>query len=102
MRAREHACQRGTVCGPFAMAHSLGDGSSAFSRALASNSRKHRDAALYALTQWLGARGEVDEGDLLKIWKGMFYAMWHADKAPVQVCARARASASSTQGVHSR
>ena len=64
-----------------------GDGSSAFSRALASNSRKQRDAALFALTQWLGARTSVEESDLMKIWKGQFYAMWHADKAPVQVCA---------------
>jgi hypothetical protein len=61
-----------------------GDGSSAFSRALASNSRKQRDAALFALTQWLGARASVEESDLMKIWKGQFYAMWHADKAPVQ------------------
>jgi hypothetical protein len=62
----------------------LGDGSSAFSRALASNSRKQRDIALFALKQWLGARSSVEETDLLKLWKGLFYAMWHADKAPVQ------------------
>jgi Nucleolar protein,Nop52 len=62
----------------------LGDGSSAFSRALASNSRKQRDVALFALKQWLGARSSVEETDLLKLWKGLFYAMWHADKAPVQ------------------
>ena len=77
---------------PFAMALA-GDGSSAFSRALASNSRKQRDAALFALTQWLGARASVEESDLMKIWKGQFYAMWHADKAPVQARGHVRSTA---------
>ena len=66
-------------------AASGGDGSSSFARALASNSKKQRDGALAALSRWLAARPSVAEADLLKVWKGMFYAMWHADKAPVQV-----------------
>ena len=65
-------------------AASGGDGSSSFARALASNSKKQRDGAMAALSRWLAARPSVDEADLLKVWKGMFYAMWHADKAPVQ------------------
>ena len=61
-----------------------GDGSSKFARALASNSKKIRDGALASLARWLAARGVVEEADLMKVWKGMFYALWHADKAPVQ------------------
>jgi len=69
---------------PRAMA-APGDGSTKFARALASNSKAQRDAALDALARWLAAREVVEESDLLKVWKGMFYALWHADKAPVQV-----------------
>ena len=36
------------------------------------------------LTKWLGARTAVDMLDMKKIWKGLFYAMWHADGWDVQ------------------
>lgn len=61
-----------------------GDGNSKFAKALANNDVKVRDRALQALSKWLAAREEVSELDLMKLWKGMFCAMWHADKAPVQ------------------
>jgi hypothetical protein len=32
----------------------------------------------------LGARTAVDMLDMKKIWKGLFYAMWHADGWDVQ------------------
>ena len=67
-----------------------GDGSTKFAKALASNSKAQRDAALDALGRWLAAREVVEESDLLKVWKGMFYALWHADKAPVQARASPR------------
>ena len=63
---------------------SPGDGGSAFARALASGGQKQRDAALAALSRWLASRSEVDETEILKLWKGLFYAMWHADKPVVQ------------------
>ena len=63
---------------------SPGDGGSAFARALASGGQKQRDAALAALSRWLASRSEVDETEMLKLWKGLFYAMWHADKPVVQ------------------
>jgi len=66
-------------------AASPGDGGSAFARALASGAQKQRDAALAALSRWLASRKEVDETEMLKLWKGLFYAMWHADKPAVQV-----------------
>lgn len=70
----------------------VGDGNSKFAKALANNDVKVRDRALLALTKWLAAREEVSELDLLKLWKGMFFAMWHADKMPVQVGACASSS----------
>jgi hypothetical protein len=69
-------------------AASPGDGGSAFARALASGAQKQRDAALAALSRWLASRSEVDETEMLKLWKGLFYAMWHADKPAVQASRR--------------
>ena len=69
-----------------------GDGGSAFARALASGAQKQRDAALAALSRWLASRSEVDETEMLKLWKGLFYAMWHADKPAVQASLRVRAA----------
>lgn len=66
----------------------IGDGESKFAKALANNDVKVRDRAVLALSKWLASREAVSELDLLKLWKGMFFAMWHADKAPVQVTAR--------------
>ena len=71
-------------------APSPGDGGSAFARALAAGGQKQRDAALAALSRWLASRSEVDDTEMLKLWKGLFYAMWHADKPAVQA-RRARA-----------
>ena len=39
------------------------------------------------LTRWLTHRENITDTDLNKIWKGLFYAFWHSDKQPVQVCA---------------
>jgi hypothetical protein len=61
-----------------------GDGGSTFARALASGATRQRDTALTALSRWLASRPSVEEAEMLKLWKGLFYAMWHADKAPVQ------------------
>jgi len=64
------------------------EGSTRFARALASNEKKTRDGALASLARWLRAREVVEDAELLKVWKGMFYALWHADKAPVQASTR--------------
>ncbi|XP_010929297.1 uncharacterized protein [Elaeis guineensis] len=54
---------------------------------LASCNKSIRDRAVRALTAWLPQQPEdaVSEGDLLKIWKGLFYCVWHSDKLPAQV-----------------
>lgn len=84
------------------------DGESSFARALASGDASTRLRALDALVAWLVARGGgsggkgigssshkkqgdgasppgVSKADMIKIWKGLFYAFWHSDLAPVQV-----------------
>ncbi|XP_008799436.1 ribosomal RNA processing protein 1 homolog B-like [Phoenix dactylifera] len=54
---------------------------------LASCNKSVRDRAVRALIAWLPQQPDaaVSEGDLLKIWKGLFYCVWHSDKLPVQV-----------------
>jgi ribosomal RNA-processing protein 1 len=61
------------------------DGNCKFSRALGSVDYQTREKGLQALTLWLSRKSEVDEKDLLKLWKGIFYCFWHSDKAHVQV-----------------
>lgn len=60
-------------------------GNSKFARALASNDYMTREKGLQALTRFLVRKHDIVECDMLKIWKGLFYAFWHSDKAPVQV-----------------
>ncbi|CAL9059481.1 unnamed protein product [Musa banksii] len=54
---------------------------------LASCNRTARDRAVRALSSWLCRQTDdaVSDADLAKIWKGLFYCVWHADKLPVQV-----------------
>ena len=61
-----------------------GDGVNPFARQLASGDKGVRDATFAALSKWLGARADVPLLDMKKIWKGLFYAMWHADGWDVQ------------------
>uniref|UniRef100_A0A1D1XR63 Ribosomal RNA processing protein 1 B n=1 Tax=Anthurium amnicola TaxID=1678845 RepID=A0A1D1XR63_9ARAE len=61
--------------------------SSAVAKRLASCNKATRDRALRLLKTWLSAQAPasaVSGEDLLKIWKGLFYCVWHADKLPVQ------------------
>ncbi|KAI3435489.1 hypothetical protein D9Q98_001555 [Chlorella vulgaris] len=58
---------------------------SKFTRALGSSDFHTREAGLAALRSWLTRKRDVDELDLLKLWKGIFYCFWHSDKADVQL-----------------
>ena len=55
-----------------------------FAKQLASGDKEIRDATFAALAKWLGVKSEVPLLDMKKIWKGLFYAMWHADGWDVQ------------------
>uniref|UniRef100_A0A5B7BGV9 Ribosomal RNA processing protein 1 homolog n=1 Tax=Davidia involucrata TaxID=16924 RepID=A0A5B7BGV9_DAVIN len=51
---------------------------------LASCNKTTRDKALKLLKTWLPSQSQVSDDDMKKLWKGLFYCIWHADKAPVQ------------------
>ena len=61
------------------------DGNSKFARALGSVDNKTREKGLQALTIWLSKKDDLTEQDLRRLWKGIFYCFWHADKAAFQV-----------------
>lgn len=61
------------------------DGNSKFARALGSVDNQTREKGLQALTIWLSKKEDLTEQDLKRLWKGIFYCFWHADKAPFQV-----------------
>ncbi|KAL4182245.1 hypothetical protein AMTRI_Chr12g275000 [Amborella trichopoda] len=58
---------------------------SVFIKDLASCNKATRDKAVKLLRTWLMAQPLVSEQDMKKIWKGLFYCIWHSDKLPVQV-----------------
>ncbi|KAK6944560.1 Ribosomal RNA processing protein 1-like [Dillenia turbinata] len=53
-------------------------------QALASCNKSSRDKALKHLKSWLPLQQEVSGEEMKKIWKGLFYCVWHADKPLVQ------------------
>lgn len=55
-----------------------------FAKRLASCNKKTRDTAVELLRRWLEAQTHVSDLDFKKIWKGLFYCVWHADKHEVQ------------------
>ena len=61
------------------------DGNSKFARALGSVDYQTREKGLQALATWLSKKQDLQEQDLKRLWKGIFYCFWHADRAPFQV-----------------
>eukprot|EP00617_Octactis_speculum_P003048 CAMPEP_0185773034 /NCGR_PEP_ID=MMETSP1174-20130828/72250_1 /TAXON_ID=35687 /ORGANISM="Dictyocha speculum, Strain CCMP1381" /LENGTH=448 /DNA_ID=CAMNT_0028459569 /DNA_START=21 /DNA_END=1363 /DNA_ORIENTATION=- len=56
-----------------------------FARKLATNDPKKRRAAIKILGAYLGARGAVmTDLEMRKLWRGLFFCMWLADKPKVQ------------------
>jgi hypothetical protein len=55
-----------------------------FGARLAHTEKSVRDKTVANLSAFLASREEMSELELLKIWKGLFYCMWMADKTPVQ------------------
>nr|GEW15323.1 ribosomal RNA processing protein 1 homolog [Tanacetum cinerariifolium]GEW15324.1 ribosomal RNA processing protein 1 homolog [Tanacetum cinerariifolium] len=53
-------------------------------RNLASCNTPSRSKALRDVITWLPTQTHIPEQELLKLWKGLFYSMWHSDKTPVQ------------------
>lgn len=55
-----------------------------FGQTLASNDKATRDKAVKALSRYLKSGRVTEELELAKIWKALFYCMWHSDKPKVQ------------------
>lgn len=52
---------------------------------LASSNKATRDKTLRVIIKtWLPTQTSLSDGDMKKLWKGLFYCVWHADKFPVQ------------------
>ncbi|GLT93628.1 hypothetical protein SLE2022_114110 [Rubroshorea leprosula] len=52
---------------------------------LASCDKPTRDRTVRTLLQtWLPSQPQVSEEDMKRLWKGLFYCVWHADKLPAQ------------------
>lgn len=62
----------------------LDDANSKFARALGSVDFHTREAGLRALQDFLSRRSSLEELEMLRLWKGIFYCFWHSDKQPVQ------------------
>lgn len=58
---------------------------SSLAKHLASCNKSTRDKALRLLKSWLPSQDHVSDDEMKKIWKGLFYCVWHADKQPVQI-----------------
>lgn len=53
---------------------------------LASCSTAVRSQSLRQIQSWLASESEqLSDSDIKKLWKGLFYCLWHADKTPNQV-----------------
>eukprot|EP00727_Mastigamoeba_balamuthi_P013495 m51a1_g8769 putative rRNA processing protein RRP1 (349) ;mRNA; f:155331-156506 len=57
-----------------------------FALSLASPDKKIRDRSVLALERYLSgqAEGMMSDLDMEKLWRGLYYAMWHSDKPLVQ------------------
>jgi ribosomal RNA-processing protein 1 len=55
-----------------------------FGQALASNDKEVRDKAVKALERYLRRAHDIEDLELRKIWKALFYCFWHSDKRKVQ------------------
>jgi len=64
------------------------DDISSLAKALACPQKERRDSTMVALQKWLRKRekhvGRMSELEMMKLWKGLFYCLWLADKQPVQ------------------
>ncbi|KAL3532789.1 hypothetical protein ACH5RR_006310 [Cinchona calisaya] len=69
---------------PFLAKLSASSGSSLI-RHLASCNASVRSHSLKLIQAWLSeTRSQLSEDDMKRLWKGLFYCVWHSDKAPAQ------------------
>ena len=64
--------------------HAMSGPQPKFGQALASNNKETRDKAVRALERYLQTARDIEELDLRKIWKALFYCFWQSDKPKIQ------------------
>ncbi|KAB1204317.1 hypothetical protein CJ030_MR8G014232 [Morella rubra] len=60
------------------------DGMSLIKQLAACNQSARNKALRLLLKSWLPFQRDLSDEDMKKLWKGLFYCVWHADKFPVQ------------------
>ncbi|CAK9027909.1 Ribosomal RNA processing protein 1 homolog B (RRP1-like protein B), partial [Durusdinium trenchii] len=55
-----------------------------FGKLLAHTDRVVRDRGFKKLRKWLKKNPDLGRLEFMKVWKGLYFAMWMADKRPVQ------------------
>lgn len=55
-----------------------------FAKALVSSDRHTRDKTFERLRKWLCSQKSLDHLSMKKVWKALFYAVWHSDGREVQ------------------
>lgn len=71
------------VKGVVAVDVSIGERELMFARALADTEERVRTASLFSLRSWLESNADqLDDSQLDKLWKALFYCIWMADKRP--------------------
>jgi len=55
-----------------------------FGKKLAHTDKAVRDRGFKVLRKWLEKHPDLEKIDYMKLWKGLYFAMWMADKRPVQ------------------
>jgi len=55
-----------------------------FGKRLAHTDKAVRDRGFRTLQQWLRKHPGLERLDFMKLWKGLYFGMWMADKRPVQ------------------
>ncbi|CAE7932693.1 unnamed protein product [Symbiodinium sp. KB8] len=55
-----------------------------FGKFLAHTDKVVRDRGFKRLKRWLVKHPELERLEYMKVWKGLYFAVWMADKRPVQ------------------
>ncbi|CAE8635933.1 unnamed protein product, partial [Polarella glacialis] len=55
-----------------------------FGKRLAHTDKTVRDKGFSILKKWLAVHPELERLEYMKLWKGLYFGMWMADKRPVQ------------------
>jgi len=76
------------AAGPVAGSGEVGSAEVYFAKKLANTEKTVRDKCVKRLRLWITCKVKagkgLDEVDMLKLWKGLFYCMWFSDKPLIQ------------------